>query len=165
MSIHLVPYAPERDVYRLLQIPPEADISEVIAACRRLAATFHPDLNGSPRATQEMQVVNAIRRMLSDPRQRAVYDAGRRRYLAEHYERQVLREDLPTPTDRRPVGPGWLADTLGARLRRAWNEATTTSEPGACPACSAAIEPEYRFCGSCGNRLLASSREGARLRR
>jgi curved DNA-binding protein CbpA len=167
MSVDLFPYTPERDVYRLLQIQPEADTSEVIAACRRLAATFHPDLNGSPRATEEMQVVNAIRRLLTDPRQRAAYDGARRRWIAEHHERQRNGYQLSNPTERQAVGPGWVVDSLAARLRRAWaaGSAPSLPEPGQCPACAAPIEPEYRFCGSCGNRLLAQTREGGQLRR
>ncbi len=61
----LLPYAPERDVYRLLQVEPPPD--EIAAACRRLALAFHPDHNHSPRAHEEMQIVNAVRSLVSDP--------------------------------------------------------------------------------------------------
>ena len=165
MSIDLFPYTPERDVYHLLQIEPEADTSAVIAACRRLAATFHPDLNGSPRATQEMQVVNAIRGMLTDPRQRAAYDGARRRWLAEHHEGQRNGYQLSRETHRQPVGPGWVVDSLAARLRRAWHVRSVPPPPGQCPACAAVVEPDYRFCGACGNRLLGAPKQVERVRR
>ena len=61
MHQRLLPYSPDRDIYRLLQVDPRAGTDEVIAACRRLARAFHPDRNGSGRAHEEMQVVNAIR--------------------------------------------------------------------------------------------------------
>jgi DnaJ domain len=81
MTASLLPYTPERDVYRLLQVAPTANEQEITAACRRLALAFHPDYNRSPRAHEEMQVVNAVRSLLTDPRSRAVYDGARRRFL------------------------------------------------------------------------------------
>ncbi|HEX6475257.1 MAG TPA: J domain-containing protein, partial [Candidatus Limnocylindria bacterium] len=74
MTVSLLPYTPDRDVYRLLQVPPTAGDQEIAVACRRLALAFHPDHNRSPRAHEEMQVVNAVRNLLTDPHSRAVYD-------------------------------------------------------------------------------------------
>ena len=62
MTQRFLPYTPDRDIYRLLQVDPRAGPDEVMEAWRRLARTFHPDRNGSRRATEEMQVVNAVRR-------------------------------------------------------------------------------------------------------
>ena len=81
MTSSLLPYAPERDVYRLLQVAPTASDREIALACRRLALAFHPDHNRSPRANEEMQIVNAVRNLLTDPGSRAVYDGARRRFL------------------------------------------------------------------------------------
>jgi len=157
MNMDLFPYAPERDVYRLLQIQPEADTDEVVAACRRLARTFHPDRNDSPRAHQEMQVVNAIRGLLTDPVRRAAYDAARRRHLAVLAEQRRSASHAGVDVGRRAMGPGWSLDPIATRLRRAWGSVLAEAAPGRCPACSAAIEPDYRFCGDCGNRLLAAA--------
>ncbi len=82
MTPRLLPYSPERDVYRLLGVPSSASIDEILAACRRLARTFHPDLNESGRATEEMQVVNVVRQVMSDPESRATYDRERYRFHA-----------------------------------------------------------------------------------
>ncbi len=82
MTPRLLPYSPERDVYRLLDVPSSASIDEILAACRRLARTFHPDLNESGRATEEMQVVNVVRQVMSDPASRATYDRERYRFHA-----------------------------------------------------------------------------------
>jgi len=81
MTERFLPYSPDRDVYRLLQVDPEAGSDEVMDAWRRLARTFHPDRNGSQRATEEMQVVNAVRDLLSDPAARAAYDRERGRFM------------------------------------------------------------------------------------
>ena len=82
MTQRFLPYSPERDVYRLLQVDPRAEPDEIMDAWRRLARTFHPDRNGSQRATEEMQVVNAVRDLLSDPAARAEYDRERHRWMA-----------------------------------------------------------------------------------
>ena len=71
MDLRLLPYRPDRDVYRLLGVPPSAGRAEVVAACRQLARAFHPDRNASARANEEMQVVNAVRALLVNPRARA----------------------------------------------------------------------------------------------
>src|SRR5437764_7633727 len=82
MTQRFLPYTPDRDIYRLLQVDPRAEPDEIMDAWRRLARTFHPDRNGSQRATEEMQVVNAVRDLLSDPAARAAYDRERRRWMA-----------------------------------------------------------------------------------
>ena len=89
MTQRFLPYTPDRDIYRLLQVDPRAGPDEIMEAWRRLARTFHPDRNGSWRATEEMQVVNAVRDLLSDPEARAEYDRERRRWMS-----------APAPTDR-----------------------------------------------------------------
>jgi curved DNA-binding protein CbpA len=154
----LLPYAPERDVYRLLQVDPNANSEEIQAACRRLARTFHPDRNVSPRAHEEMQVVNAVRHLLADPSARAAYDGARRRYLYDGYR--------PAPTYRRVPAqvrpfvplvspPSWrsratrLARALAAGIR------ATLAEfgPPRCSACHGPIEIGDRYCASCGTWL------------
>src|SRR5688500_15177963 len=78
----LLPYSPERDVYRLLGVPSSASTAVVTAAGRRLARTCHPDRHQSGRANEEMQVVNAVRQVMSDPEWRAIYDRERHRFHA-----------------------------------------------------------------------------------
>lgn len=82
MTQRFLPYSPDRDVYRLLQVDPRAGPDEIMEAWRRLARTFHPDRNGSQRANEEMQIVIAVRDLLSDPDARAEYDRERRRWMA-----------------------------------------------------------------------------------
>ena len=97
MTPRLLPYTPERDVYRLLGVPSSASIEEISAACRRLARTFHPDLNRSGRATEEMQVVNTVRQVMSNPEWRATYDRERYRFHAakSRTSQQMLRGWTP----------------------------------------------------------------------
>jgi curved DNA-binding protein CbpA len=65
------------DPYRILQVAPNADLEAIHAAYRRLARRYHPDLNPRPEAAAQMRAINAAYGLLSDPAQRAVYDARR----------------------------------------------------------------------------------------
>ncbi|HEY7525985.1 MAG TPA: DnaJ domain-containing protein [Candidatus Limnocylindria bacterium] len=163
----LLPYSPERDVYRLLQVDPNADSEEIAAACRRLARTFHPDRNRSARAHEEMQVVNAVRHLLTDPRSRAAYDGARRRYLYDGYRplpqdyRAAVRPRPATPIRPfTPPPPGFgsrllrFARAVGAGLRGIVAELG----PPRCSACRELIEVGDRYCPRCGHWLGRTER-------
>ena len=150
MEISLLPYRPDRDVYRLLGVPPNAGRVEIVAACRRLARAFHPDRNGSQRATEEMQVVNAVRSLLTDPESRAEYDQERISFL--HATIRPLPDVAPriVSTERE----GTPAFTRAARAAMAGMLAALRAlASDRCPACDAPVEPSYRFCGGCGSPL------------
>ncbi len=158
MSPSLLPYSPHRDAYRLLGIPPTASTDEINAACRRLARTFHPDRNQSQRATAEMQVVNVVRRVMTDPDERARYDRERHRF---HQQR-----DRSTPAQLRgmrsgpaaamePAEPARPAST--ARYMRAaviGLRAALGALAPRCRRCRAVIDGEDAYCASCGTLLL-----------
>src|SRR5688500_20325505 len=103
MNPRLLPYSPERDVYRLLGVPASASLDEITAACRRLSRTFHPDTNQSGRANEEMQVVNAVRRVMSDPEWRDIYDRERFRVHAAMARPSGPRLHSGPPADPRPA--------------------------------------------------------------
>jgi hypothetical protein len=154
----LLPYTPERDVYRLLGVPASASTDEIAAACRRLARTFHPDYNPSVRATAEMQVVNTVRKVLTDPDSRAIYDRARMRFHASR-ERVAFRKpsvepfapvySLPGPPS--PLERYARATVVGVRV--------TVAEllPPRCTGCRAVImDDDDAFCAACGTRLATS---------
>lgn len=148
MDQRLLPYAPDRDVYRLLQVDPRAGTDEIVDACRRLARTFHPDRNVSHRATEEMQVVNAIRGLLTDPASRAEYDIARWRFWASR-DAAIL---TPIPV----VPPPRTAFQIG--LRAAWVGLRATLAalgPPRCATCRGVIDADDSYCAACGQRLLA----------
>lgn len=150
MDISLLPYRPDRDVYRLLGVAPTAGRVEIVAACRRLARAFHPDRNESQRATEEMQVVNAVRSLLTDPESRAEYDQERLSFLQSMIRPRAVAVGQPATVDR--SAPPAVART--ARAAMAGMVATLKAlTPGRCPACEALVEPSYRFCGGCGSPL------------
>jgi curved DNA-binding protein CbpA len=162
MTPRLFPYSPERDVYRLLGVPPTASMDEISAACRNLARTFHPDRNRSDRATQEMQVVNAVRVVMTDPGTREVYDRERWRFHAE----RARPAAPPAPT------PGFSWDNVQTARRRApspWERYLRATRAGfqalllglappRCRRCRIVVEREDSFCISCGTPLLTGGR-------
>jgi len=149
----LLPYTPDRDVYRLLGIPATASTDEITAACRRLARTFHPDRNASTRATAEMQVVNAVRQVMSDPETRADYDRERFRFhavMARPTEPRLrswppLHLEPPRPS---PFGRYVRAAMVGLRA------AVTGLAPARCKGCRTVISAEDAYCAACGTPLL-----------
>jgi hypothetical protein len=168
MDLQLLPYSPERDAYRLLQVDPRASADEIVAACRRLARTFHPDRNESPRAHLEMQVVNVVRSMLTDPAARAEYDIERLRFLSQAYRsaptvgvrpwapgRPMRR---PMRRRRAPILPA-LPVPMIKNLRAAWVGVRTTVgalAPARCGRCRTVIGGDDVYCAICGNRLLTT---------
>jgi curved DNA-binding protein CbpA len=157
MTPRLLPYSPERDVYRLLGVPPNASTDEIAAACRTLARTFHPDRNRSGRATEEMQVVNAVRQVMTDPSAREAYDRARWRFHAERAR--------PGPT---AATPGFSWDSVRAARRRTpppWERYLYAARAGLqalllglapprCRRCRIVVDREDSFCIACGTPLL-----------
>jgi curved DNA-binding protein CbpA len=158
----LLPYSPERDVYRLLQVDPTAPPPEILAACRRLARAFHPDRNLSPRANEEMQVVNAVRQLMADPSARAAYDRERWRWWH-------AAAGQPRPVAARWPGSSPVGVREERRRRRSsferyayatWVGLCAALEelgPTRCGRCTNVIRPDDNFCATCGGRLLATS--------
>jgi curved DNA-binding protein CbpA len=147
----LLPYRPERDVYRLLGVPASASTDEITAACRRLARTFHPDTNPSARATAEMQVVNTVRQVLTDPDTRALYDRERQRFHATLARPSWRLEPIVMTPPRRtqPSMSVYLrAVLIGVRVTLA------ELAPRRCERCRIVIAGEDRFCAACGTPLL-----------
>src|SRR5438132_5092762 len=72
----------EPDHYEVLQVSPNAEPGVILAAYRRLAQTYHPDVNPDPRAPERMRRLNRALEILSDPDKRAEYDGRRLRRLA-----------------------------------------------------------------------------------
>lgn len=155
MTLSLLPYRPERDVYRLLGLPPQASADEISAACRRLSRAFHPDRNRSRRATQEMQVVNAVRRVMTDPESRAEYDVARWRWYAA-----AARPPEPMLHAWPPIESARRSPTASERYARAtWAGIRATMialAPTRCRSCRVVIGAEDTYCAACGTRLLTA---------
>jgi curved DNA-binding protein CbpA len=153
MTPRLLPYSPERDVYRLLGVPSSASAEEIQAACRRLARTFHPDRNGSSRATQEMQVVNDVRRVMTDPEWRARYDWERRRFHEELMRPTPAQLHAWAPIDLSPRRPSPAGRYLRAGLL-GLRAAIAGLTPTRCRTCRTVVGGDDTYCAACGTPRL-----------
>jgi molecular chaperone DnaJ len=64
---------PERDLYEILGVPPQAAPSEIKRAYRRLALAIHPDV-GARSDPERFREVHEAYEILSDPERRRSYD-------------------------------------------------------------------------------------------
>jgi curved DNA-binding protein len=66
---------PTRDYYEILGVPRTAGQEEIQSAYRKLARTYHPDINKDAAAEERFKEVSEAYDVLSDPDQRRRYDA------------------------------------------------------------------------------------------
>ncbi len=64
----------KRDYYEVLGVPRDADENAIKSAYRKLARTYHPDVNKSEDAEERFKEVNEAYEVLSDPDKRSAYD-------------------------------------------------------------------------------------------
>src|SRR5690625_5813146 len=68
----------EKDFYKILGVPQDADAATIKKTYRKLARNLHPDTNaGDPQAEQKFKEIGEAYAVLSDPEQRKEYDAYR----------------------------------------------------------------------------------------
>jgi curved DNA-binding protein CbpA len=165
MDERFLPYSPSRDIYRLLGVDPRADAASVVAACRQLARHLHPDRNRSPRATEEMQVINGVRTLMTDPAARARYDLARRRWWAAVAIHGRPAIGVPVSGPLAPSAealrlPARSLEGLGLQLSRVSRRLRAVGvglraglaalAPPRCAACRSVLGQDERWCDVCG---------------
>jgi curved DNA-binding protein len=95
--------ADDSDFYQVLGVPRDADQEEIQRAYRKLARTYHPDVNSDPAAEDRFKDISEAYDVLSDPQTRRRYDAFGRDF------RQVPEDADPDAWQR--------ARAAGARSR------------------------------------------------
>ena len=71
----MTPMPESSDLYKILQVDPEASPEVIQAAHRLLSEIHHPDRNPAADAGARLAEINRAYRVLSDPPRRAIYDS------------------------------------------------------------------------------------------
>src|SRR5258708_38744231 len=104
--------ADDRDFYEILGVPRSASQDEIQQAYRRLARTYHPDVNSDPAAEDRFKDISQAYAVLSDPQTRRRYDAFGPDF------RQVPEDVDPETWRRARAGAGAGARRAGTRRAR-----------------------------------------------
>ena len=67
----------EKDYYKTLGVPKDADAATIKKSYRKLARELHPDTNPDPKAAERFKEVSEANDVLSDPTKRQEYDETR----------------------------------------------------------------------------------------
>src|SRR5579864_7688132 len=95
--------APLDELYRRLELGPDASRDQIARAYRRLAHGAHPDTHpGDPDAARRFRQLAEAYEVLADPARRASYDAARRRV-------QARPETAAQPRPEAAGPPSWAA--------------------------------------------------------
>ena len=69
---------PPKDYYKILQVPEDAQSTEIKKAFHRLAVQFHPDRNaGNPQCEEQFKILTEAYGVLIDSKKRKKYDLYR----------------------------------------------------------------------------------------
>lgn len=80
--------------YEILYISPQATLSEIKTAFRRLARQYHPDLNpNNPAAELKFKQINQAYQVLCDPHQRHLYDQQVNSNFAQSSPSKLTEQD------------------------------------------------------------------------
>ncbi|KAL8808713.1 MAG: hypothetical protein Q9200_004091 [Gallowayella weberi] len=88
---------PKCDYYADLELPPSADANEIKRQFKKLALKYHPDRNPGKELefNSKFQAIQAAHEVLTDPTQRAKYDADRIKNGLLHPYTSPLRPNPP----------------------------------------------------------------------
>lgn len=162
---------PSNDYYAILGVPRTASTEEIRRAYRRLARTYHPDVNKSPDAQARFTEIQEAYDVLSDETKRRIYDqtggVGRTSAHASgpHYSWSTVSdphavdfdlEDLSSMFEAFFGGGPFGTARPGARTR-AGQSARSTAQPGPV---EASIEVDFLTAANGGVQRLRIPRNG-----
>ncbi|MGH3205712.1 MAG: DnaJ C-terminal domain-containing protein [Streptosporangiaceae bacterium] len=171
--------AADEDFYQILGVPRDASQQDIQRAYRKLARTYHPDVNKDPAAEDRFKEVSEAYDVLSDPQTRRRYDAFGRdfRQVPEDVDPETWRRARAGAQAGAGAGPGRggpggfsfsegdidLEDLLGGIFggrgaRRAWGSAAPI--PGADQEAELELTVEEAYRG--GRRSVTLSSDGTR---
>ncbi len=126
-----------KDYYRILGVSPTASQDEIKRAYRKLARQYHPDRNpGNRQAEERFKEINEAYEVLSDPKQRRMYDATRQACTSGFGQRRRWRT-ASAPTFEE------LLETLLGRTGRWGRYGASPSSPSSSPSAPPSSHVEH----------------------
>lgn len=111
--------------YQTLTLPNFADLSEVKSAYRKLARTYHPDLNtDNPQAEEKFKAINEAYSLLSDAHKKSLYDSQlnillNRAKIKKNPQANKAAPSQAAPKEPNPeLGPSRFSSILDRFLNR-----------------------------------------------
>jgi curved DNA-binding protein len=103
------------DFYQILGVPRDASQEDIQRAYRKLARTYHPDVNHDPRAEDRFKEASEAYDVLSDPETRGRYDAFGRdfRQVPEGVDPETWRRARAGAGAGAAAGPGGFSFSEG----------------------------------------------------
>jgi len=111
----------KRDYYQVLGVTRNATDEEIKRTFRKLAFEYHPDHNREDGAEEKFKELNEAYEILSNPNERADYDARQASYAQAQVTHKPYR---PAPSTAKELArvimqkgtPGWVKVLAGAGL-------------------------------------------------
>ncbi|MFN2168502.1 MAG: DnaJ domain-containing protein, partial [Anaerolineae bacterium] len=113
-----------KDYYAILGVARDADEATIKSAYRRLARTYHPDVNPDKEmAERRFKEINEAYTVLSDGEKRKLYDSFGSQW--DGYQRAGVR-----PEDMGAGWPGWATRSggMGQRRRQTYTRTMSSEE-------------------------------------
>ncbi len=87
----------EKDYYKVLGVPSDANEGTIKKAYRDLAKKYHPDVDPSPEAEEKMKQASVAYATLSDPKQRREYDLSNAKSMGTIFDdKETIFDDKGT---------------------------------------------------------------------
>jgi DnaJ-class molecular chaperone len=147
------------DPYQILGVEKNATEEQIKKAYRRLAKTYHPDVNKEPGAEIRFKEIQTAFEAIGDPQKRENYDRFGTTESTDQFGHDVSDIFNGFFNRTRQVEVGQIMITLEECVLGC-NKNFTLTTNGRCPTCSGSGSSESTVCQHCGGRGTRNVSQG-----